>query len=75
MKDVFPSPFRIAGHKFATVVDLWGRQGDGGGCWEVHFRRFFQDWELKEVTHFLDRISTLKVQEGEDSLVWKNENG
>ena len=41
----------------------------------MHFRRFFQDWELKEVTHFLDRISTLKVQEGEDSLVWKNENG
>ena len=41
---------------------------DGGGCWEVHFRRSFQDWELEEVTRFLE-----KVQEGEDSLVWKND--
>ncbi|RVW59213.1 hypothetical protein CK203_111095 [Vitis vinifera] len=37
----------IAAHKFATVANLWGRQGDGGGCWEV--------------------------QEGEDSLAWKND--
>ncbi|RVW63710.1 Glycine--tRNA ligase, chloroplastic/mitochondrial 2 [Vitis vinifera] len=29
-------------------LDLWGRQGDGGGCWEVHFRRSFHDWELEE---------------------------
>ncbi|RVX01992.1 hypothetical protein CK203_019452 [Vitis vinifera] len=41
-------PNRLASHKYATVANLWGRQGDGGGCWEVHFRRFFQDWELKE---------------------------
>ncbi|RVX01885.1 Transposon TX1 uncharacterized 149 kDa protein [Vitis vinifera] len=40
---------RLASHKYATVANLWGRQGDGGGCWEVHFRRFFQDWELKEL--------------------------
>ncbi|RVW25808.1 hypothetical protein CK203_101074 [Vitis vinifera] len=25
------------------AADLWGRQGGGGGDWEVHFRRFFQD--------------------------------
>ena len=34
----------------------------------MHFRRSFQDWELEEVTRFLE-----KVQEGEDSLVWKND--
>ncbi|RVW61158.1 E3 ubiquitin-protein ligase MBR2 [Vitis vinifera] len=34
-------------HKSALVADLWGRRGDGGGCWEV--------------------------QEGGDSLVWKND--
>ncbi|RVW28274.1 hypothetical protein CK203_083693 [Vitis vinifera] len=55
------------------VADLWGRQGDGGGGWEVQFRKSFQDWELEEVTHFLDYISAVKVQEGEDSLVWKIE--
>ena len=38
-----------------------------------HFRRSFQDWELEEVTHFLEHISALKVQEGEDSLIWKND--
>ena len=73
LKDVFPSLFRIAAHKFATMADLWGGQGDRGGCWNVHFRRSFQDWELEEATHFLELISMLKVQEREDSLVWKND--
>ena len=54
-------------------LDLWGRQGDGGGCWKVHFRISFQDWELEEVTCFLEHIPSLKVQEGENSLVWKND--
>ena len=39
----------------------------------MHFRRSFQDWELEEVTRFLDHIFVVKVQEGEDSLVWKIE--
>ena len=53
------------------MADLWGRQGGGSGCWEVHYRRSFQDWEFEEVTRFLEHISAVKVQEGEDSLVWK----
>ena len=73
LKDVFPSLFRIAAHKFAIVADLWGRQGGGGGCWEVDFRRSFQDWKLEEATRFLEHISVQKVEEGEDSLVWKND--
>ncbi|RVX16746.1 hypothetical protein CK203_006242 [Vitis vinifera] len=48
LKDLFPLLFRIASHNSALVADLWGRQGDGGGGWEVHFRRPFHDWELGE---------------------------
>ena len=36
----------------------------------MHFRKSFQDWELEKVTRFLNHISAVKVQEGEDSLVW-----
>ena len=65
--------FRIATYNSAVVADLWGRQGSGGRGWEVHFRRPFHDWELEEVNRFLIHISTVKVQEGEDSLIWKIE--
>ena len=65
--------FRIVTYNFAVVVDLWGRQGGGGGGWEVHFRRPFHDWELEGVNRFLIHISAVKVQEGEDSLIWKIE--
>ncbi|RVX13021.1 hypothetical protein CK203_009904 [Vitis vinifera] len=64
---------RIATHNSAIVADLWGRQGGGGGGWEVHFRRPFHDWELEEVNRFLIHISAVKVQEREDSLIWKIE--
>ncbi|KAJ9701144.1 hypothetical protein PVL29_006475 [Vitis rotundifolia] len=73
LKDLYPLLFRNAMHNSTGVADLWGRQGGGGGGWEVHFRRPFQDWELDEVTRFLNHISAVKVQEGEDSLVWKIE--
>ncbi|KAJ9689585.1 hypothetical protein PVL29_014989 [Vitis rotundifolia] len=73
LKDLFPLLFRIATHNSAIVADLWGSQGGGGGGWEVHFRRSFQDWELEEVNRFLSHISAVKVQEEEDSLVWKIE--
>ena len=71
LKDVYPTNFRIASHKNATVAESWKREGDEGGCWEVHFRRPFQDRELEEVTHFLEHISSLKVQEGDGTLIWK----
>ncbi|RVX19303.1 putative serine/threonine protein phosphatase 2A regulatory subunit B''gamma [Vitis vinifera] len=64
---------RIAANNSAIVADLWGRQEGGGGGWEVHFRRPFQDWELEEVNRFLGYISAVRVQEGEDFLVWKIE--
>ena len=73
LKDTFPQLFRMATNNSAAVADLWGRQGGGGGVWEVHFRRSFQDWELEEVSRFLEHISAVKVQEGEDFLVWKIE--
>ena len=73
LKDLFPLLFRIAANNSAIVADLWGRQEGGGGGWEVHFRRPFQDWELEEVNRFLSYISAVRVQEGEDFLVWKIE--
>ena len=73
LKELFPLLFRIASHNSVVVADLWGRQGGGGGGWEVHFRRPFHDWELEEVNRFLIHISAVKVQEGEDSLIWKIE--
>ena len=41
LKYLFPMLFGIATHNYAAVVNLWGRQGGGSGCWEVHFRRSF----------------------------------
>ena len=72
LKDVYPTLFRLSSHKNATVADLWGRGRSGGGCWEVSFRRPSQDWELEEVSQFLEHIFSSKVQEGEDILIWKN---
>ena len=43
LKHVYPTIFRIASHKNATVAEYWKREGDEGGCWEVHFRRPCQD--------------------------------
>ena len=73
MKDVYLTLFRITFHKNAIVANLWERERGEGGCWEVQFRRSFQDWELEKVTHFLEHIFPLKVQEGEDTLIWKDD--
>ncbi|RVW57651.1 putative ribonuclease H protein [Vitis vinifera] len=40
---------------------------------EVSFGRLFQDWELKEVSQSLEHTTSSKVQEGEDTLIWKND--
>ncbi|RVX07451.1 hypothetical protein CK203_025259 [Vitis vinifera] len=34
--------------RIRNVAESWKREGDEGGCWEVHFRRPFQDWEEEE---------------------------
>ena len=73
MKDVYPTFFKLSSHKNTIVADLWERGGSGGGCWEVSFRRSFQDWEQEEVSWFLEHIFSSKVQEGEDTLIWKND--
>ena len=73
MKDVYPTLFRLSSHKNAIVVDVWGKGGGGGGYWEVSFGRLFQDWELKEVSQSLEHTTSSKVQEGEDTLIWKND--
>ena len=35
MKAVYLTLFKIASHKNATVVDLWGKEGGGDGHWNV----------------------------------------
>ena len=37
LKDLYPTPFRIVAHKYASVADLWGRQGGGDGCFFFFF--------------------------------------
>ena len=39
----------------------------------VHFKRPFQDWKLEGVTHFLDLIYSMRVQEGENTLLWRED--
>ena len=72
LKSTFPVLFIIASLKNAIVADPWDR-GGGGGKWEFQFRRPFQDWEIQEVTHFLELIYPLKVPEGEDTSLWKED--
>ena len=52
LKDVYPTFFRLTSHKKEIVVGLWGREW--GGFWEVCFKRPFQDWELENVSWFLE---------------------
>ena len=39
----------------------------------VHFKRPFQDWKLEGVTHFLDFIYSMRVQKGENTLLWRED--
>ena len=60
LKDAYPTLFRTASHKNATVVDLWEREIGRCGCWEDQFRRPLQDWEMEEVTRFFGAFSSIK---------------
>ncbi|RVX13202.1 Protease Do-like 1, chloroplastic [Vitis vinifera] len=50
----FPSLFSISLSKNAWVLDVWNSVGDGDG-WTPLFARAFNDWEIEEVEHFLQR--------------------
>ena len=68
----FPNLFNIASNKEAKVADIWdSREGDG--CWCPTFLRSLNDWELEEMTRFLQILHDHKFRPmGEDKLSLKN---
>ncbi|RVW89271.1 putative ribonuclease H protein [Vitis vinifera] len=52
LKELFPLLFRIASHNSALVADLWGRQGDGGGGWEVQEGEDSLIWKIERKGKF-----------------------
>lgn len=68
----FPSLYAIAASKDALVTNVWG-QGKGGG-WNPLFARPFSDWDMKEISNLLLRISEENVEPGiENNVVWLEE--
>ena len=65
----FPSLFSISLSKNAWVLDVWNSVGDGDG-WTPLFARAFNDWEIEEVEHFLQRIQAFRVQREEEDRVF-----
>lgn len=53
---LFPEPFNIPSKKRAKVDELWTSQGDNG-VWDPKFVRNLNDWEIREVQHFLDLLN------------------
>ena len=70
----FPNLFNIATNKEAKVAEIWdSREGDG--CWSPTFLRPLNDWELQEMTRFLQILHGIKFQPlGVDKLSLKNVN-
>ena len=68
----FSNLFNIATNKEAKDADIWdSREGDG--CWSPTFLRFLNDWELEEMTRFLQILHDHKFcPTGEDKLSLKN---
>ena len=68
----FPSLFIIATNKEAEVADIWDRR-ERAGCWPPTFLRSLNDWELKEMTRFLQTLHDQDFRPmGEDKLTLKN---
>ena len=68
----FPNLFNIATNKEAKVVEIWD-SSEGDGCWSPTFVRFLNDWELEEMTRFLQILHDHKFHpSGVDKLSLKN---
>ena len=51
----YPVLFNLALNKEAKVADLWD-SGGGGGSWSPTFIRALNDWEIEEMTSFLQTL-------------------
>ena len=47
--------FNLALNKEAMVADMWD-SGGGAGCWFTTFIRALNDWEIEELTRFLQTL-------------------
>ena len=66
----FPNLFVVVAHKDVVIKEMWS-PNDGGGCWNPHFLRPFNNWELEEVKNILTFLSRTKVQPSlEDKVRW-----
>ena len=70
----FPNLFNIATNKEAKVAEIWDSR-EGVGCWSLTFLRSLNDWELEEMTRFLQILHGHNLHPlGEDKLSLKNAN-
>ncbi|XP_059650347.1 uncharacterized protein LOC132296126 [Cornus florida] len=66
----FPRLFSIAADRHATVANCY-QLDNSRITWNVLFRRSFQDWELEDVSIFLDQLYRQEgIGRGYDNLTW-----
>ena len=71
--DAFPNLFVVTAHKDVVIKEMWSPD-EGGGCWNPHFLRSFNNWELEEANNFLPCLSRTKEQPSlEDKMRWVEE--
>ena len=71
--DAFPNLFVVVAHKDVVIKEMWSLD-ERGGCWNPHFLRPFNNWELEEVKNFRTFLSRTKVQPSlEDKVRWVEE--
>ena len=72
LSNSFPNLFNIATNKEAKVAEIWDNR-EGEGCWSPTFLRSLNDWEVSEMTRFLQILHGYKLNPlGVDKLSLKN---
>ena len=67
----YPVLFNLALNKEGMVADMWDSRG-GAGCWSPTFLRPLNDWEIEEMTRFLQTLhDQIFRPTGEDMLLLK----
>lgn len=51
----------------ATVVESWSNTR-----WEIHFRRYLNDWEVDRLSLLLHEVSSFKGTSTPDAFNWKH---
>ncbi|KAG2684632.1 hypothetical protein I3760_10G084800 [Carya illinoinensis] len=70
LKETFPSLFRIALHKEASVADYMD-SSNGLLQYNVSFIRSVQDWEVGDISDFYNTLYALNLEWGvEEKLLW-----